>query len=48
MVSVGRNREVKGGALVRLCAARGALLALHLRLGQVRTLAKELGEIVAA
>ncbi len=48
VVSVGRDREVKGGAVVRLRDERGAMLALRLRPGQVRTLANGLGGIVAA
>ena len=38
VVSVGRDRDVKGGAVVRLRDERGAMLALRLRPGQVRTL----------
>ncbi len=48
VVSVGRDREVEGGAVVRLRDERGAMLALRLRPGQVRTLANGLGGIVAA
>ncbi len=48
MVSVGRDREVRGGAVVRLRDERGAMLALRLRPGQVRTLTNGLGGIVAA
>ncbi len=48
VVSVGPDREVKGGAVVRLRDERGAMLALRLRPGQVRTLANGLGGIVAA
>ncbi len=48
MVSVGRDREVEGGAVVRLRDERGAMLALRLRPGQVRTLAIGLVGIVAA
>ena len=39
MVSVGPDREVKGGAVVKLRDERGAMLALRLRPGQVKTLA---------
>ncbi len=48
VVSVGRDREVEGGALVRLRDERGAMLALRLRPGQVRTLANGLAGVVAA
>ncbi len=48
VVSVGRDRQVEGGAVVKLRDERGAMLALRLRPGQVRTLAKVLGGIVAA
>ncbi len=48
VVSVGRDREVKGGAAERLRDERSAMLALRLRPGQVRTLANGLGGIVAA
>ncbi len=48
VVSVGRDRELEEGAIVRLRVERGALLALLLRPGQVRTLANGLGGIVAA
>ena len=37
VVSVGRDRELKGGAIVRLRDERGAMLAVRLRPGQVRT-----------
>jgi hypothetical protein len=47
VVSVGRDREVKGGAIVRLRDEKGAMLALRLCPGQVRTLANGLGGIVA-
>ena len=42
-MSVGRDRGLEGGAIVRLRDERGAMLALRLRPGQVRTLAKGLG-----
>ncbi len=45
---VGRDREVKGGAIVRLRDKHGAMLALRPRPGQVRTLANGLGGIMAA
>ena len=48
VVSVGRDREVEGGAVVRLRDEPGAMLALRLRPGQVRTLANGLGGIVTA
>ena len=48
VVSVGRDREVEGGAVVKLRDERGAMLAIRLRPGQVRTLANGLGGIVAA
>ena len=48
VVSVGRDRKVKGGAIVRLRDEKGGMLALRLRPGQVRTLANGLGGIVAA
>ncbi len=47
VVSVGRDRQVEGGAVVRLRDECGAMLALRLRPGQVRTLANALGGIVA-
>ena len=47
VMSVGRDRRVKVGAVVRLRDERGAMLALRLRPGQV-TLASGLGGIVAA
>ncbi len=47
VVSVGRDRQVEGGAVVKLRNERGAMLALRLRPGQVRTLANGLGGIVA-
>ncbi len=47
-MSVGRDRELKGGAIVRLRDERGAMLALRLRPVQVRTLANGLGGIVDA
>ncbi len=40
VVSVGRDREVRGGAVVKLRDERGAMLALHLapaRCGRWRT-----------
>ena len=48
VVSVGPDRKVKGSAVVKLRDDRGAMLALRLRPGQVRTLASGLGGIVAA
>jgi hypothetical protein len=39
MVSVGPDRQVGGDAVVKLRAERGAMLAVRLRPGQVRTLA---------
>ena len=45
---VGPDREIKGGAVVKLRDERGALLALRLRPGQVRTVATGLAGIVAA
>ena len=48
MVSVGPDRNVRGGAIVKLRDERGAMLALRLRPGQVRTLANGLAGIVEA
>ena len=48
VVSVGHDRELNGVAIVRLRDEKGAMLALRLRPGQVRTLAHGLGGIVAA
>ena len=48
VVSVGPDREVKGGAVVKLRDERGAMLELRLRPGQVWTLASGPGGIVAA
>ena len=48
VLSVGRDREVRGGAIVRLRDEKGALLARRLRPGQVQTLANGLGGFVAA
>ncbi len=48
MVSVGPDHSVQGGAVVCLRDERGAMLALRLRPGQVRTLANGLGGIMAA
>ena len=48
MVSVGPDRQVKGGAVVKLRDEKGAILALRLRPGQARTLANGLAGIVAA
>ena len=45
IISVGRDRET-GGAVTRLRDERGAMLALRLRPGQVRTLANGLGGLV--
>ena len=47
MVSVGRDREVRGGAVVKLRDERGVMLALRLRPDQVWTLADGLRGIVA-
>ena len=47
VVSVGRDRQVEGGAVVRLRDGRGAMLALRLRPDQV-WMANGLGGIVAA
>jgi hypothetical protein len=48
VMSVGRDREVKDGAVVRLRDEPGAVLALRLRPGQVRTLANGLGGTLEA